>query len=442
MSDVFISYARTDREFAHRLCEALRSRGIAVWWDFDLYGGEDFRTRIGGVIEAARRVVVLWSAQSVQSHFVIDEAGEAKRLGKLVPLSIDDATPPLGFRGLHTIRVRELEADLDQIVASIEGRPASTAAVRSDQPKPGWLSRRAALGMGAAAAAVAAGGAYRFWPQAPEEAERTLGPVVAPNTGEPDFSKARRTALVIGNADYRQIHKLINPPGDAAAAADALEQRGFRVVLKQNLDRAAMLDAFQTFENTLSIVGGVGLLYYAGNAVHIEGIDLLMPVDVVYDKDTRRIEGTINLTDLLHKIQAQTTKSFEDDGHAILYSASRGQRALDGPPGGHSPFSTAFLETLETADGDLSGVYRALTSTMDANQRALEVSRRLTRGVTPLRATQRAPEDWQQEPYLEDKCRKPFHFNDPAHDAEIGAMKIIILDACRDNPFNAEIAAN
>lgn len=442
MSDVFISYARNDREFAQRLCTALRGRGVSVWWDFDLYGGEDFRTRIGGVLENARRVVVLWSAQSVQSHFVIDEAGEAKRLGKLVPLSIDGAIPPLGFRGLHTIRVRDLDADLDQIVASIEGRPARRGETRPEDAKPGWFSRRAALGLGTAAVAVAAGAAYRFWPQPPGELERTIGPVAAPYTSEPDFSQTRRTALVIGNADYRQIHKLINPPGDAAAAAAALEKRGFRVVLKQNLDRAAMLGAFQTFENTLSIVGGVGLLYYAGNAVHIDGIDLLMPVDVAYNKDARRIEGTINLTDLLHKIQAQTTKSFEDDGHAILYSASRGQRALDGTPGGHSPFAEAFLATLETAEGDLSGVYRALTSTMDVNRKALAESRRLTRGVTPLRATYRAPEDWQQEPYLEDKCRKPFHFNDPAHDAAIGAMKILILDACRDNPFNAEIATN
>jgi len=441
MSDVFISYARTDREFAQRLCEALRSRGIAVWWDFDLVGGDDFRSRIGGVIEGARRVVVLWSEQSVQSHFVVDEASEAKRLGKLVPLSLDGAVPPLGFRGLHTIRVRDIDADLDRIVASIEGgRPLSRAGTA--QPKPGWLNRRSALGLGGAAAAVVAGAAWRFWPEPPPtEAERTIGPLAAPFTGAPDFSNARRTALVLGNADYRQIHKLINPPGDATVAAEALEKRGFRVVLKRNLDHAQMLDAFETFEKTLSIVGGVGLFYYAGNAVHIDGIDLLMPVDVSYDKDSRRIEGAINLTDLLHKIQAETTKSFEDHGHAILYSASRGQRAADGPPGGHSPFATAFLETLEHEEGDLSGMYRAITSTMDANAKALQEERKLTRGVTPLRATYRAPENWQQEPYLEDKCRKPFHFNDPVRDAEIGAMKILILDACRDNPFNAEVSA-
>lgn len=439
MSDVFISYARTDREFAHRLCEALRSRGIEVWWDFDLFGGEDFRSRIGGVIEGARRVVVLWSEQSVQSHFVIDEASEAKRLGKIVPLSIDGASPPLGFRGLHTIRVRDIDADLDEIVASIEaGRPVRIG--NNSPARPGLLSRRTALGLGAAAAAVVAGTAHRFWPEAPAQAVLNPDPPTAPVSREPDFGTARRTALVVGNADYRQVHKLINPPGDAAAAAAALEKRGFRVVLKENVDRTQMLDAFETFEKTLSIVGGVGLFYYAGNAVHIDGVDLLMPVDVSYDKDTRRIDGTINLTDLAHKIQAETTRKFEDHGHAVLYSASRGQRAADGPPGGHSPFATAFLDTLEHEQGDLGGIYRTLTSTMDANWKAVLESRKLTRGVTPLRATYRAPEDWQQEPYLEDKCRKPFHFNDPSHDGEIGVMKILILDSCRDNPFNAEIS--
>ena len=51
----------------------------------------------------AEAVVVLWSEASVGSAWVKDEAGEGRDSGRLVPVSIGSAKPPLGFRQFQTI---------------------------------------------------------------------------------------------------------------------------------------------------------------------------------------------------------------------------------------------------------------------------------------------------------------------------------------------------
>ena len=92
-NDVFISYARADRETARRIAETLTERGYVVWWDFNLVGGSDYRRDIESALEASRKVIVLWSETSVASAFVLDEAGHGRDRGKLVPVSIDGARP-------------------------------------------------------------------------------------------------------------------------------------------------------------------------------------------------------------------------------------------------------------------------------------------------------------------------------------------------------------
>ena len=103
MADVFISYARTDRDAAAALATWLEAQGCSVWWDSSLSGGENFSRRIEQELAAAAAVVVLWSQAASGSDWVRDEAATAKAAGKLVPASIDGAAPPLGFQGLHTI---------------------------------------------------------------------------------------------------------------------------------------------------------------------------------------------------------------------------------------------------------------------------------------------------------------------------------------------------
>src|SRR5919202_840968 len=52
---------------------------------------------------AADVVVVLWSANSIESAWVRDEAAAGRDSGRLVPVTIDGTEPPLGFRQFQTI---------------------------------------------------------------------------------------------------------------------------------------------------------------------------------------------------------------------------------------------------------------------------------------------------------------------------------------------------
>lgn len=102
-SDIFISYAREDRGRVQPIAEALAQRGFSVWWDKGLRGGEDYRDRIEEMLKTARCVIVAWSRDSVQSDFVLDEAGRGHRRRVLLPVFIDEGIePPLGFGGIHT----------------------------------------------------------------------------------------------------------------------------------------------------------------------------------------------------------------------------------------------------------------------------------------------------------------------------------------------------
>jgi len=70
MADVFVSYARGDRNFARKLAAALESVGLTVWWDRDIPAGAAFDSAIERELDAARCVVVLWSATSTTSEWV------------------------------------------------------------------------------------------------------------------------------------------------------------------------------------------------------------------------------------------------------------------------------------------------------------------------------------------------------------------------------------
>jgi hypothetical protein len=103
MSDIFISYAREDRHVAATLATILAAYGFVTWWDRDLLSGIDYEQEIARQLETAKAVIVLWSATSTKSGWVRDEAAAAVARGVLVPVMLDGATPPLGFRSLHAI---------------------------------------------------------------------------------------------------------------------------------------------------------------------------------------------------------------------------------------------------------------------------------------------------------------------------------------------------
>jgi hypothetical protein len=102
MSDVFISYAKEDRERARTIATALQERGWSVWWDRDIKAGQTFDLIIENELDTAKSVVVLWSNHAVASEWVKNEAATASERGVLIPVMIDDVKLPLEFRRRQT----------------------------------------------------------------------------------------------------------------------------------------------------------------------------------------------------------------------------------------------------------------------------------------------------------------------------------------------------
>jgi adenylate cyclase len=97
MSDVFISYARSTADQAQQIAEALRSLGYRVWRDDELPAHRSYAEVIEERLEAAKAVVVLWSAEAVKSEWVQSEADRARTDRKLVQIMLDGATLPMPF---------------------------------------------------------------------------------------------------------------------------------------------------------------------------------------------------------------------------------------------------------------------------------------------------------------------------------------------------------
>ena len=88
-----------------------------------------------------------------------------------------------------------------------------------------------------------------------------------------------RTALVIGNGNYKGATALQNPVNDALDMAEALRDLGFEVICKVDAGREEMDAAVQDFFRKLNRAQA-GFFYYAGHGMQIDGINYLLPVDI------------------------------------------------------------------------------------------------------------------------------------------------------------------
>lgn len=103
MADIFVSYANEDRARVGSLVGEIEADGFSVWWDRELIGGDRFSAEIEGALTVAAVVIVVWSPKAIKSRWVADEADLALEKGNMLPISLDGARPPMGFRQFQTI---------------------------------------------------------------------------------------------------------------------------------------------------------------------------------------------------------------------------------------------------------------------------------------------------------------------------------------------------
>ena len=138
MPDVFLSYAREDRERARVLARALESHGWSVWWDRKLVAGEAFDEAIERQLATADSVVVLWSEHSIGSEWVRNEASAASERDVLVPALLDDVKQPLEFRHRHAADLAHWTGDPadGEFLGLVAGIAAKTGRATRQHPTP------------------------------------------------------------------------------------------------------------------------------------------------------------------------------------------------------------------------------------------------------------------------------------------------------------------
>jgi uncharacterized caspase-like protein len=109
-------------------------------------------------------------------------------------------------------------------------------------------------------------------------------------TPEPGNAAVHPVALVIGNAAYPDAESPLSAPvNNARALAAALREKGFDVVFGENLTKAEMHQAIDTFTGKVT-PGSVALIFFSGFGIQANRKTYLIPVNaqIWIENDVRR----------------------------------------------------------------------------------------------------------------------------------------------------------
>lgn len=113
MADIFISYTKSDADIARRVIRALEVQGFSTWWDDRIVPVERWDATIESEISASLAVLVLWTKASAKSQWVRSEAQYALENKKLVPVLMEECSPPLAFSLVQAINLSRWSGDTD-----------------------------------------------------------------------------------------------------------------------------------------------------------------------------------------------------------------------------------------------------------------------------------------------------------------------------------------
>lgn len=179
-----------------------------------------------------------------------------------------------------------------------------------------------------------------------------------------------RVALVIGNSAYQDAGTLANPVNDALDIAASLRALGFTVIEGHDLGKREMERKVGEFADALDETS-IGLFYYAGHGLGVNGRNYILPVDAKLDVmlklqleavpldevlDIMRSQGKASLVFLdacsnnPFAAAARSAKALQSfapveisDNSFVAFSTQDGATAVDGS-GRNSPFAAALLQ--------------------------------------------------------------------------------------------------
>lgn len=212
-----------------------------------------------------------------------------------------------------------------------------------------------------------------------------------------------RLALVIGNADYRNITKLKNSSADAADMTVALKALGFEVISGINQSKKQMEGLIREFGDKLLRQKGIGLFFYAGHGVQSNSRNYLIPVDADIPREDEIADSAIDINRILGKfntagsdlniviLDACRNNPFAKDwsefravsgdeglakinapkGTVLLYSTEPGKTASDGA-GRNGLFTEVLLENIKKPNVELDNLYKIVARSVAEKSKQLQ----------------------------------------------------------------------
>jgi formylglycine-generating enzyme required for sulfatase activity len=198
-----------------------------------------------------------------------------------------------------------------------------------------------------------------------------------------------RVALIVGNSSYKAA-PLSNPANDASDLANALEKKGFTVLVRENVGERGLKEAVETFSSYLK-KGGVGLFFFAGHGIQLKDQNFLLPVDIGFDSEADISYKSISAEYVLAKmaeagnrvnvviLDACRNNPFQaarktspkglgvmnvgraEKGTFIAYATSPGSTAADGE-GRNGLYTKYLLQSLDALDSDVDKVFGRVRS--------------------------------------------------------------------------------
>ena len=237
----------------------------------------------------------------------------------------------------------------------------------------------------------------------------------------PAAANELRVALVIGNSAYKES-PLANPVNDAADIANALQDAGFKVILRRNANTRDMRQAIREFGTELRRAQ-VGLFYFAGHGIQVKGNNYLVPVgsDIETEADAEDLAIDANyalrtMEEAQVKVSIVILDACRNNPFARSFrSASRGLAQMSAAAGSFIAFATAPGSVAADGKGR-NGMYtkHLLASLSQPDTNLLQVFQRTRAGVVTETGGKQTP--WESTSLVGD-----FYFRQPAGGQQVGS---------------------
>lgn len=213
--------------------------------------------------------------------------------------------------------------------------------------------------------------------------------------------KRNMAALVFGNANYINGGVLKNPANDAADMAAKLKSFGFHTIVVKDATHKEMDKRLKEFKKLLE-TNEVGLFFFAGHGMQIDGRNYLLAIDTDNADETEAKHSSLSLDKVIEVMEKSATSTriiildacrdnpwerawnraarsrglasvYAPKGTIIGFATSPGELASDGK-GRNGTYTSALLQHINEPDCTIETMFKQVRNTVAAETRGKQTS--------------------------------------------------------------------